>query len=455
MTPLLLALAALLPQDSPELLPTAPAGWRFERLEFPLSFAPALDHEGFEEILFTPGMFDPESDSYWSYVLALRIEEDVAVDEAFVSEFLEHYYLGLCESVGKSRELDLDLSGFEVLLEREDARFMATIHMVDPFVTTEALELRLELDVHAGARATELFGAASPLDPDAPVWKELRDLRERWLAARDVPAFLNHLYVIPDPETYAALRDADFLRQAFAVSEQRTTERRDTSYTGVYFYGDSTYFEFLQPDAAAGFAQGNTGLAFGFEQRGGTQRIAAGLEEAGITTFQGSITRAHEGEQVPWFEIMGIERPTSTSTLNMFSLEYVPAFLDTWHAGLEPAGGGVSRAAVMRRYAASLGRRREEALFRDVSVVHLALDAAELDRLVAVCRTFGYAVEEQDGVWRCDGPQVDLILSPSDTPGGITSFVVSLRKTVEREPLQLGKARLTFEGARATFTFTD
>jgi hypothetical protein len=44
------------PQPKPELLPSAPKGWRFERIDFPLPFAPDLPHRGFEELRFAPGI---------------------------------------------------------------------------------------------------------------------------------------------------------------------------------------------------------------------------------------------------------------------------------------------------------------------------------------------------------------------------------------------------------------
>ena len=33
-----------------ELLPSTPEGWQYERIDFPLAFAPELDYEGFEEL---------------------------------------------------------------------------------------------------------------------------------------------------------------------------------------------------------------------------------------------------------------------------------------------------------------------------------------------------------------------------------------------------------------------
>ena len=92
MIPLLLSIAL---QSSPAvpaaILPPAPAGWRSERLTFPLDFAPAIDLSGIEDLRFAPGMFQPGSESYFSYALALHLEGDVEIDLAFLQRFLDDY----------------------------------------------------------------------------------------------------------------------------------------------------------------------------------------------------------------------------------------------------------------------------------------------------------------------------------------------------------------------------
>ena len=108
LAPFLLALLSLQPaQDGAALLPPTPDGWRYERLDFPLSFAPDIELEGFEELRFAPGMFQPGSDTYFSYVLGIRAAGELTVDVAFLESFLLKYYRGLCAAVGEQHDLDL------------------------------------------------------------------------------------------------------------------------------------------------------------------------------------------------------------------------------------------------------------------------------------------------------------------------------------------------------------
>ncbi|MEZ0314816.1 MAG: DUF5829 family protein, partial [Myxococcota bacterium] len=74
---------------------------------------------------------------------------------------------------------------------------------------------------------------------------------------------LNHFYVTLDTATYAAIRDSKLLKEQFGVFEERTTKRGDITYTGIYFYGDQTYFEIFNPDGKANPA--SNGIAFGVD----------------------------------------------------------------------------------------------------------------------------------------------------------------------------------------------
>src|SRR5688572_29060003 len=96
--PLLLQATAPAPPQEPPLL-AVPEGWRHERREFPVSFAPGLGLRSFADLSFAPGLFDPASEAYFSYALALRLEGDVDLDAPMVEHFLATYYRGLYDAV--------------------------------------------------------------------------------------------------------------------------------------------------------------------------------------------------------------------------------------------------------------------------------------------------------------------------------------------------------------------
>lgn len=182
-----LAAIAAEPQPQPELIPPTPADWRFERINFPLSFAPELKYKGFEELRFAPGMFTPESDTYFTYIFAMKITDDTALDAAALQSLLETYFRGLCRTVAKEKKFDIDASKIsaQVRADQPEAQptrhFRATVQSFDPFVTGKPLTLNLEMIVIDASRTDHrIFAAVSPKPTDSPVWKLLRTLKDQF-----------------------------------------------------------------------------------------------------------------------------------------------------------------------------------------------------------------------------------------------------------------------------------
>ncbi len=445
---LLTCATAVPPQDPPLVL--VPEGWRHERIDFPLSFAPELEFRGFEDLSFAPGMFELNSSTYFSYALGLRLEGDVELGEAQLVHFLEGYYGGLYRAVAEGRKLPLEDRPTHASVRRDGANFKASVRTFDAFTDGRELALELEFSVHCTPRTTEVLGLASPKSADAPIWKELHAIGAAWHAARPAPVFLNHVYAVVDRETYDAIAHSGFLRETFAVSEERATKRADASYSGLYFYGTRTYFELLPPEAAAGFVEGDCGIGLGLEGFGALDLFAKRLAADGMETQGGPITRELGGEMMPWFRIVGVSMPPSP--LSVFAMEYNEQFLKRWHADLAPADGGISRADVLARYAASLKRSELHAAapFADVQQVELRVSDAQRERLTALCKKAQHEIQDEKDARVIRGPQFRLVLKPSDKPGGVTAIELALRHPVEHEPLQLGRARLTFSGKTAT-----
>ena len=446
-----LAQEAKAPQ--PELL-EVPAGWSFERLDLPLSFAPDLEYEGFEEITLSPGMFDQASAQYWSYALALRLDGDVVIDRHFAADFFLRYYRGLCGAVGRARGSEVDLDSIRVVATLTDGSFLLTAELFDVFGDGSPLTLSLELDVHATPASTELFGIGSPAPMDAPVWDELRAIRSAWWQTRAPAVYLNHLFWVPDAATYEALVESELLR-GLAVSEERHTVRQDLEYTGLYAYGPRTYFEFLRP-AGGPLAPGASGIAFGHERREGIDHFAQALKAEGVRTFAGARTRALDGVDVPWFRILGIEAPHADTRLSLFSMEYDPTFLTSWHANSAPGGASRSRGAVLERYAASLdaSAKRSEAPLLDIETVLLALDPGERERFVTLARAADFdIVESESGPTVCRAPEVEFRIEHATAPGGVLGFDARLRPGTTPTEEHLGNVTITLADDLARVRF--
>ncbi len=446
-------------------MPESPADWRAERFEFPLEFAPDIALEGIEELRFAPGMFEPGSPTHWTYLFGLDLRgpdgAELDVDAAFLEDFLLRYYRGLCGSVAGARGLELDVERVRAEVTGGGARFQAEVELFDAFAEGTPLALAIELLVHPRPTSVELLGLAAPKGAAAEVREELVALGEAWRAARPVPIFLNHVYMIPDLATYEALTASELLRE-LALVEERTTRRGDLEYTGLYLYGERTYLEFLKPDPAAGFAPGNSAVAFGVELPGGFARVAPALLEAGVETFAVEITRELDGAELPWFKGLGFQAANAEQRLLFFAMEYDPRFLERWHAPLVAEPPRIDRHAVLERTRAVLGGPANPA-FRDVRFVRLSLTPSETSRYAQVVK--GLALPSaQSPRGGCDsspvlGEQgVGFAIGAESSrraPVGVACVELELGHPVEDQSVDFGQVELAIAGEVARFSFEN
>ncbi len=218
---------------------------------------------------------------------------------------------------------------------------------------------------------------------------------------------LNHFYVTVDSETYRAIEADPFLRSELAASETRTTRRTDMSYSGLYFYGASTYFELFDASESPDRKLGASGVAFGVDRSGG---LAALAREPGaeLAVAPEPITRQFGERQVPWFFIATPKWLASDSGFNAWVMEYHPSFLQEWNP--KRGGRGVERRQILRRYAAVLDRAPSAPILRDVVALTIALDDATAAKLVGLCRSLGYRSRAEGGATVLEGPDVRLRL---------------------------------------------
>ena len=139
-----------------------------------------------------------------------------------------------------------------------------------------------------------------------------------------LPLLLNHLYRVVDAETFAAARESAWLRDVFAPSELRTTRRPDWDYTGLYWYGTTTYVELFE-EGAQGPA-GTSGVALAVETPGATPDVAEAWQAALGEAQHRVVVRPVDDMTVPWFH-MAHAVPDQREHLKLWSMEYDADFL--------------------------------------------------------------------------------------------------------------------------------
>ena len=251
------------------------------------------------------------------------------------------------------------------------------------------------------------------------------------------PVFLNHFFLTLESSTFRAIRDANYLKTVFAPFEERTTRRNDSTYTGIYFYGRNTYFEFFEAGSEPGKVAGSSGIAFGVEVAGGAKSLSAQFP------VQTIITRKTENSEPAWFHSGERASAQRTDFFRTWVMEYHVDFLKQWYADLPPVNANaLRRRNVLDRYVAKIGQfdKRNEFLLKDVTSLEIALPAPERQRFLDLLAALGYQLNGPVAT----GPEIRLHLPiASEGRAGIRQATFSLQRTIEGEMRQkLGESEL-------------
>lgn len=168
-----------------------PKEWRGEVITLPPGFAKDLKWHGTESIKFAPGMFDAESESFFSYVLVFLLSKDDDITDEAVKAQVLTYYQGLATAVGK---FDKDVTDkFKLTLQKSkdgdpksppaDAKeqkiqgWTGTLEWVEPFRTKAAQTLNFEVHLWKNGERPVLYFAVSPQKTNHAIWDEMRKYR--------------------------------------------------------------------------------------------------------------------------------------------------------------------------------------------------------------------------------------------------------------------------------------
>jgi len=172
-----------------------PTGWRPERIDLPASFAPTMELHGMEEVRFAPGMFQPKSDSFFSYLFVFRTQSKPKLTREVIERELLVYYRGLASANLKRSNVNVDTTRFGLKLRQLEMpaakgtdptgwkRYEGDLNWVEPFVTLKPQTIHLEVDAWTSNNTGHnyLFACVSPQDKQAAIWKTMRELRVSFL----------------------------------------------------------------------------------------------------------------------------------------------------------------------------------------------------------------------------------------------------------------------------------
>ena len=266
--------------------------------------------------------------------------------------------------------------------------------------------------------------------------------------------FLNHFYMVLDSPTCKAVEEDPFLRRHFAANEKRTTTNADMTYTGLYFYGLHTYFEFFDIADSPQHRVADCGIAFGVDQPGAIRVLQQKLGPS-LEASVSPVTRLHQGKQIPWFYMATLRSLPYESEMSSWVMEYHPEFLAIWNPQPKETNQGTSRRDILKRYAEVL-EPAEEPRLEDVIGLTVAAQAPATEGLIQFCREIGYSIErEQGGDITLGGPDFVLRLIPAtESLRGVREIKLRTRSPLRHEEEhRLGQSVLKCVDRSAIWSF--
>lgn len=260
---------------------------------------------------------------------------------------------------------------------------------------------------------------------------------------------LNHFYATVDSATYAAIGGSSFLHQQFAPFERRTTVRNDSTYSGLYFYGIETYFEFFEENTGDR-KPGDAGVALGLESPGASEHLREAWEkiQSSRTTV---VTRQLNGQPLEWFRMTSFEETRAQSIvegLRLFSMEYMPGFVSAWQP---PAAPLITQQAILSAYCAKLDLLavRRSSMLDNVKRLVIAAPEPGVRLRSRQLQAAGWNVKPRGRGIDCTGPNAKIEFRFADRPLGVREIEFSLKRNVPGTVRQLGSSTLETAGRRA------
>lgn len=222
---------------------------------------------------------------------------------------------------------------------------------------------------------------------------------------------LNHLYVVLDAETFAALRDSPWVERALASPDaglphfQRPTEDSDR----LFLRGRNTYLEFFAPDNRFGEPVGKVGIALGLDALADLKAVEQAWRRAyGADVRHSEVKFSRTDPPVPWYDAIQVDATSNNPHLVAWAMTYKPEFV-SWISGDAGTGTRTSRIDVLA------ARWEEGQNLEDIAGLSLAVPRSLHDRLVEQLEYAGMQRDDSAGGTRLGGDGWYLLLRPLDS----------------------------------------
>lgn len=252
------------------------------------------------------------------------------------------------------------------------------------------------------------------------------------------PPGLNHVYLVLDATTFAAIRDSREVSHLLGRSDGGLPDYAPPlpGADRIFFRGRQTYLELFAPDNRFREPVGKVGVALGvdqparFEALAQVWRIACGNEAR-----RTRVDYKHTQPPVPWYDAVQCDSTAAGSDLAVWAMVYRPEF-HQWQSGTATnTSPRVARADVLAgRGAAGQGRF-------DITALKINLSPSLHAKLVKQLEQAGFQCEDGPAGTRLRGDGLELLLRAVNDNPGLVSMSVATDAELSNDML-LGSMRI-------------
>lgn len=160
----------------------ADSTWLKEVIKFPLSFAPKINYNGYEDLRFAKDWRNPDGNEFFTYAFIWNVslkEIPTAEDLKFQMTL---YYDGLMTAVNKDKDFDVpdtQIKIEKVINEKDSSQFLAEIKVYDAFVTKKTITLFASVEPVFCNKSSDylLLFRISTLNYKSEIWKDLNSVK--------------------------------------------------------------------------------------------------------------------------------------------------------------------------------------------------------------------------------------------------------------------------------------
>jgi hypothetical protein len=147
--------------------------WTNEFFQFPLSFAPTINFDGYEEAVFPIYWSDSNSVEFWSYAFAWEISRKETLSELEMETALNNYFNGL---------MNFDSTACKIFKEdqiSDQTNYFGSISTQDAFFSQKSFILNIRIEQYFNKKTKKMLVLfkLSPQNFEKDSWKNLDEIK--------------------------------------------------------------------------------------------------------------------------------------------------------------------------------------------------------------------------------------------------------------------------------------